>query len=94
MGAGFCSLYPKIHYIEVRYIEIWMYFVSCDSKGSVIKIRFATSDIIGALHFGQSNYVNMTVWMNGPTNVRQCYSMLIFDTDSGKHNIQQNNITK
>ena len=21
MGAGFCSLYHKIHYIEVRYIE-------------------------------------------------------------------------
>ena len=47
MGAGFCSLYPKIHYIEVRYIEIWMYFVSCDSKGSVVKIKFASSDIIG-----------------------------------------------
>ena len=25
MGAGFCSLYCKIHYIEVRYIKVWVY---------------------------------------------------------------------
>ena len=24
-GAGICSLYHKIHYIEIRYIEVWMY---------------------------------------------------------------------
>ena len=32
MGAGFCSLYPKIHYIEVHYIKVWvvhiLYYVS------------------------------------------------------------------
>ena len=26
MGAGFCSLYREIHYIEVRYIKVWVYF--------------------------------------------------------------------
>ena len=26
MGAGFCSLYCKIHYIEVCYIKFWVYF--------------------------------------------------------------------
>ena len=25
MEAGFCSLYRKIHYIEVRYIKVWVY---------------------------------------------------------------------
>ena len=25
-GAGICSLYHKIHYIEIRYIEVWVYF--------------------------------------------------------------------
>ena len=28
MGAGFCSLYHEIHYIEVRYIKVWVYFFS------------------------------------------------------------------
>ena len=26
MGAGFSSLYHKIHYIKVHYIEVWVYF--------------------------------------------------------------------
>ena len=26
MGAGFSSLYHEIHYMEVRYIDIWVYF--------------------------------------------------------------------
>ena len=25
MGAGFCTLYHEIHYIEVRYIKVWVY---------------------------------------------------------------------
>ena len=25
MGAGFCSLYREIHYIEVCYIEVWVH---------------------------------------------------------------------
>ena len=25
MGAGFCSLYYEIHYIEYCYIEVWLY---------------------------------------------------------------------
>ena len=25
MGAGFCWLYREIHYIEVRYIKVWLY---------------------------------------------------------------------
>ena len=25
MGTGFSSLYHKIHYIEVRYIKVWVY---------------------------------------------------------------------
>jgi len=25
MGAGFSSLYHEIHYIKVRYIEVWVY---------------------------------------------------------------------
>ena len=28
MGAGFCSLYRKIHYIKVHYIEVWVYVCS------------------------------------------------------------------
>ena len=24
-GAGICSLYQEIHYIEIRYIEVWVY---------------------------------------------------------------------
>ena len=31
MGAGFCSLYCEIQYIEVRYIEVWVY----------VKIKFS-----------------------------------------------------
>ena len=27
MGAGFCSLYRKILYIEVHYIKVWVYIV-------------------------------------------------------------------
>ena len=26
-GAGICSLYHEIHYIEIRYIEVWVYYV-------------------------------------------------------------------
>ena len=26
-GAGICSLYHEIHYIEIRYIEVWVYLV-------------------------------------------------------------------
>ena len=26
-GAGICSLYHKIHYIEIRYIEVWVYYI-------------------------------------------------------------------
>ena len=25
--AGICSLYHKIHYIEIRYIEVWVYYI-------------------------------------------------------------------
>ena len=25
-GAGICSLYQEIHYIEIRYIEVWVYY--------------------------------------------------------------------
>ena len=25
MGDGFCSLYQEIHYLEVCYIEVWVY---------------------------------------------------------------------
>ena len=25
-GAGISSLYHKIHYIEIHYIKVWMYF--------------------------------------------------------------------
>ena len=26
MAAGFCSLYCEIHYIEICYIEVWVYY--------------------------------------------------------------------
>ena len=26
MGAGFCSLYRKIHYIEIRYIKVFRFY--------------------------------------------------------------------
>ena len=40
MGAGFCSLYRKIHYIEVRYIKVLVYYIILDSpRGSVLKYR-------------------------------------------------------
>ena len=28
MGAGFSSLYCKIHYIEIRYIKVWVYYIN------------------------------------------------------------------
>ena len=28
MGAGLCSLYQKIHYIKIHYIEVWVYLFS------------------------------------------------------------------
>ena len=28
MGAGFCSLHQEIHYIEVRFIEVWGIYYS------------------------------------------------------------------
>ena len=40
MGTGFCSLYREIHYIEVRYIKVWVYYIILDSpRGSVLKYR-------------------------------------------------------
>ena len=38
MGAAFCSLYCKIHYIKVRYIEVWVYYNTwtCVSKASLL----------------------------------------------------------
>ena len=27
-GAGICSLYHEIHYIEIRYIKVWVYLQS------------------------------------------------------------------
>ena len=27
IGAGFCSLYQEIHYFEVRYIKVWVYYL-------------------------------------------------------------------
>ena len=38
MGAEFCSLYREIHYIKVRYIEVWVYVVLltiCSSSCSI-----------------------------------------------------------
>ena len=35
MGAGFCSLYREIHYIEVCYIKVWVYF-NCILKKKVL----------------------------------------------------------
>ena len=32
MGAGFCSLYHEIHYIEVRYIKVWVYIVRLERE--------------------------------------------------------------
>ena len=29
MRAGFSLLYREIHYIEVRYIEVWVYYNGC-----------------------------------------------------------------
>ena len=37
MGAGFCSLYCEIHYIEVRYIEVWVYL---QNKKKVLDLPF------------------------------------------------------
>ena len=50
MGAGFCSLYCKIHYIKVRYIEVWGYYNTwtCLSKASLLlmpKERLHTGQI-------------------------------------------------
>ena len=40
MGAGFCSLHREIHYIEVCYIKVWVYYIILDSpRGSVLKYR-------------------------------------------------------
>ena len=36
-GTGLNSLYPKIHYIEVRYIEVWVY-VLISIEGSPVPI--------------------------------------------------------
>ena len=29
MRAGFSLLYREIHYIEIRYIEVWVYYNGC-----------------------------------------------------------------
>ena len=43
MGAGFNSLYCKIHYIEVRYIEVWVYYanlcIALDFSFSPIELK-------------------------------------------------------
>ena len=33
-GAGICSLYHEIHYIEIRYIKVWVYKISDDESGT------------------------------------------------------------
>ena len=49
MGAGFCSLYGKIHYIEVRYIEVWVdiywLFSKIKAVHSLAAEHFTTKDI-------------------------------------------------
>ena len=40
MGAGFCSLYREIHYIEVRYIKVWVYNYSNVSIVLFCKAKF------------------------------------------------------
>ena len=43
MGAGLCSLYCKIHYIDVRYIEVWVYYanlcIALDFSFSPIELK-------------------------------------------------------
>ena len=31
-GAGICSLYQEIQYIEIRYIEVWVYYYNAKNK--------------------------------------------------------------
>ena len=46
MGARFCSLNRKIHYIEVRYIKVWVYIQK--SKTAII-IRGGQKYFMGKL---------------------------------------------
>ena len=51
MGAGFCSLYLKIHYIDVGYIKVWcelnhIYISRLTQKDSkIIKIVHSDENI-------------------------------------------------
>ena len=40
MGAGFCSLYHEISYIEVRYIKTWVYYYCHCTDGKDCKSWF------------------------------------------------------
>ena len=56
MGAGFCSLYHKIHYIEVRYIKVW-----CELNHIYIsRLTQKDSKIMKIVHSDENS---TTTWM-------------------------------
>ena len=69
MGTGFCSLYHEIHYIEVRYIEIWVYYLlglfktainwACTSEGKLSQsVNPWTSQTLGLI---SQNFVKVSL---------------------------------
>ena len=55
-GAGFCSLYREIHYYEIHYNEIWVYFWH-------VTYQCATSCIHKSIITTYSLYVIAKNWM-------------------------------
>ena len=62
-GAGICSLYHEIHYIEIRYIEVWVYLFSwCNFfyKITMAVFRSILSQFTGFLWITTINGLNKT----------------------------------
>ena len=49
-GAGICSLYHEIHYIEIRYIEVWVYIYQDTMKSQVWLMRDSNWTEVYAYH--------------------------------------------
>ena len=55
MGAGFCSLYLKIHYIDVGYIKVW-----CELNHIYIsRLTQKDSKIMKIVHSDENSNNNM-----------------------------------
>ena len=51
MGAGFCSLYCEIHYIEVRYIKVWVYIMLCSGGKKFLRKKMQFASMVKSIFF-------------------------------------------